>query len=304
MTRLRWLYAGIAASIFTLTLAADASSTCWYPDGATAEPGHVPCNQTISGASACCDPDDSCTTSGMCLGASGWVYRGSCTDSNWESGNCANQFPNCTTEPTSGRRYHTWTALWACSPLGLPLSEYCCGYANGASCCPSKFTLGVTGQAFKPGDDQRVKNISAAAIAQYTSTRTASAVSSSTSSPATASAACSAASAIAAASPTPSVCPDPELGTKLGLGIGVPLGVLAAGILGLLFWREANRGRMKGVQDDRNVNAGYATQQQHLGNGNGHRNGYDQDPMKNQWVPGAVPLFEAPPNHLLAELKA
>jgi hypothetical protein len=97
MARLRWLYAGIAASIFTLTLAADASSTCWYPDGATAEPGHVPCNQTISGASACCDPDDSCTTSGMCLGASGWVYRGSCTDSNWESGNCANQFPNCTT---------------------------------------------------------------------------------------------------------------------------------------------------------------------------------------------------------------
>ncbi|PQE17390.1 effector OEC112 precursor protein [Rutstroemia sp. NJR-2017a BVV2] len=296
MARLRWLYAGIAASIFTLTLAADASSTCWYPDGATAEPGHVPCNQTISGASACCDPDDSCTTSGMCLGASGWVYRGSCTDSDWESDNCANQFPNCTTEPTSGMRYRTWTALWACSPLGLPLSEYCCGYANGESCCPSKFKLGVTGQAFKPGDDQRAKNISAAAIAQYTSTRTVSTVSSIASSPATATA--SAASAIATASSTPSACPDPELGTKLGLGVGVPLGLLAAGILGLLFWREANRGRTKSVPD-RNVNAGYAGQQ-HLGNGNR----YDQDTMKNQWVPGAVPVFEAPPNHLLAELKA
>jgi hypothetical protein len=152
-----------------------------------------------------------------------------------------------------------------------------------------------------------VKNISAAAIAQYTSTRTASTASSITSSPATvtASAACSlvtasAASAIAATS----ACPDPELGTKLGLGIGVPLGVLAAGILGLLFWREGNRGRMKSVPDDRNVNAGYATQQQqqHLGNVRG--NGYEQDTMKNQWVPGAVPVFEAPPNHLLAELKA
>jgi hypothetical protein len=203
-------------------------------------------------------------------------------------------------------RYRTWTALWACSPLGLPLSEYCCGYANGASCCPSKFKLGVTGQAFKPGDDQRVKDISAAAVARYSSTSTVSTVStvaSATSSVATASvtsalATACAASAVATAFSTPSACPDPELGTKIGLGVGVPLGVLAAGILGLLFMREFNRGKTKSVPD-RNVNAGYVTQQHP---GNGHR--YDQDAMKNQWVPGAIPVFEAPPNHLLAELKA
>ncbi|KAM3087452.1 hypothetical protein ACMFMG_001539 [Clarireedia jacksonii] len=289
MTRLRWLYGGIAASIFTLTLAADASSTCWYPDGITAEPAHVPCNQTISGASACCDPNDSCTTSGMCLGASGWVYRGSCTDSSWKSGNCANQFTDCITEPTGRKPYRTWTALWACSDLGLPLSEFCCGYANGESCCPSKFELGVTGQAFKPGDDQRVKNISAAAIAKYTSTSTIPTVA-------------SAVSSVATASSTPSACPDPDLGTKVGLGVGVPLGVLAAGILGWLFWREVNKGKTKNLQPvpGHDVDPRYAAgQQQHLVN----QNEYEQTAMKNRRAPPPIPVFEAPPNHLRAELK-
>ncbi|KAM3084355.1 hypothetical protein ACMFMF_001714 [Clarireedia jacksonii] len=255
MTRLRWLYGGIAASIFTLTLAADASSTCWYPDGITAEPAHVPCNQTISGASACCDPNDSCTTS----------------------------------EPTGRKPYRTWTALWACSDLGLPLSEFCCGYANGESCCPSKFELGVTGQAFKPGDDQRVKNISAAAIAKYTSTSTIPTVA-------------SAVSSVATASSTPSACPDPDLGTKVGLGVGVPLGVLAAGILGWLFWREVNKGKTKNLQPvpGHDVDPRYAAgQQQHLVN----QNEYEQTAMKNRRAPPPIPVFEAPPNHLRAELK-
>jgi hypothetical protein len=63
-------------------------STCYYPNGVT-EPNHVPCNQTITGASACCDPLDACSTSGICLGRSGWDYRGSCTDQTWDSANCA-----------------------------------------------------------------------------------------------------------------------------------------------------------------------------------------------------------------------
>lgn len=73
-----------------------AAASCYYPDGSS-EPGHVPCNQTISGESACCDPLDSCSVSGFCLGRSGFVYRGSCTDPTYNSGNCANQFDACVT---------------------------------------------------------------------------------------------------------------------------------------------------------------------------------------------------------------
>jgi len=61
--------------IASLILSAEPASTCFYPDGTTTEPNHKPCNTTISN-SACCDPLDSCTTSGICLGRSGFNYRG------------------------------------------------------------------------------------------------------------------------------------------------------------------------------------------------------------------------------------
>lgn len=72
----------------TGVVAALDSSLCFYPDGLTTEPTHSPCNLTVS-ASSCCDPLDACTASGLCLGRTGFNYRGTCTDKTWDSSNCA-----------------------------------------------------------------------------------------------------------------------------------------------------------------------------------------------------------------------
>lgn len=79
----------------------------------------------------------------------------------------------------------------------------------------------------------------------------------------------------------------------------MPLGVLAAGILGWLFWRELKRGKTIGAQTapGHDIDVGHATQQQHLANGSG----YGQDATKTHWAP--VPVFEAPANHARAELR-
>jgi hypothetical protein len=73
-----------------LALAAAGTQHCYYPDGTNADAGTSPCNTTAA-VSACCDPRDSCTVSGLCLGASGWIYRSSCTDQTWTSSACPSQ---------------------------------------------------------------------------------------------------------------------------------------------------------------------------------------------------------------------
>jgi hypothetical protein len=73
-----------------LALAAGDTQHCYYPDGTNADAGTSPCNTTAA-VSACCDPRDSCTISGLCLGASGWIYRSSCTDQTWTSPACPSQ---------------------------------------------------------------------------------------------------------------------------------------------------------------------------------------------------------------------
>jgi hypothetical protein len=81
----RFLFFSATTACFIVS--ARAASSCYYPDGVTIDPTHVPCNSTI-GTSSCCDPLDSCTTSGLCLGRTGFNYRGSCTDKTWTSFNC------------------------------------------------------------------------------------------------------------------------------------------------------------------------------------------------------------------------
>jgi hypothetical protein len=73
-----------------LALVAAGTQHCYYPDGTNADAGTSPCNTTAA-VSACCDPRDSCTISGLCLGASGWIYRSSCTDQTWTSSACPSQ---------------------------------------------------------------------------------------------------------------------------------------------------------------------------------------------------------------------
>jgi len=73
-------------ALLSLLLTPLVRATCYQPNG-NIDTSVVPCNTTIN-SSACCAPTDSCTTSGLCLGASGYVYRSACTDLTWSSKNC------------------------------------------------------------------------------------------------------------------------------------------------------------------------------------------------------------------------
>ena len=64
-----------------------ATATCFWPNGDVAAESYVPCNGTAEGA--CCDRGDICTTSGLCLGRAGYMYRGGCTSSEWAPFQCA-----------------------------------------------------------------------------------------------------------------------------------------------------------------------------------------------------------------------
>ena len=79
--------------LWQMSISAD--STCYWPDGSTV-PSHsdyTPCNQTATGVdSACCGSGDPCSANGYCLGSAGYVYRGGCTDINWDADECC---PSC-----------------------------------------------------------------------------------------------------------------------------------------------------------------------------------------------------------------
>jgi hypothetical protein len=62
---------------------------CFWPDG-TSYPNASPCNASSTG-SHCCGNNDACLESGYCFyqGARrNGIYRGGCTDQNWESAAC------------------------------------------------------------------------------------------------------------------------------------------------------------------------------------------------------------------------
>ncbi|KAH7311880.1 hypothetical protein BKA65DRAFT_574530 [Rhexocercosporidium sp. MPI-PUGE-AT-0058] len=219
--------------LLSISVSIRALATCYYPDGIHKEPGHVPCNQTTSSASACCDPRDSCSESGICLGASGWDYRGSCTDQSWTSDNCpGKQWDSCITDtysrdikdPSTNEKYGGFTAIWSCSPPGTRFTEFCCAQGDSSqSCCNSSFDLGSTGLAFKPGYD--------AILASLTQSSTAPTATSDSSD-----SQCSH-EGVTSTYNDNSTSND-NLGTKVGLGVGIPLGVLILGLLSWLFYRE------------------------------------------------------------------
>ena len=65
--------------------------TCYWPSGNVAQSNYVACNSTAA-VSACCAANDACTTFGWCLGSSGFVYRGGCTDAHWSTDACQKDY--------------------------------------------------------------------------------------------------------------------------------------------------------------------------------------------------------------------
>lgn len=64
-----------------------AQSQCFVPNGQAAA-GNFPCDPTAT-HSACCDTGSTCLTNKLCRGPNGNIIRGTCTDKNWESPECA-----------------------------------------------------------------------------------------------------------------------------------------------------------------------------------------------------------------------
>ncbi|KAF8855419.1 hypothetical protein BDZ45DRAFT_503667 [Acephala macrosclerotiorum] len=219
----------------TRATAALDSSLCFYPDGITTEPTHSPCNLTVS-ASSCCDPLDACTASGLCLGRTGFNYRGTCTDKTWDSSNCA---ASCHADPFNNVAYNEVTPLWSCDKPGAPETNYCCNSPTRNCCTIATFAYGTTGIAFKTGMDQmllELASLSSSGNVTVTVTATGGAATRTE------------ASSNSANSAETSSSSSSNLGAAIGAGVGVPMGILSLGILGFLFWRERRHSQYNSQQ--------------------------------------------------------
>ena len=66
---------------------------CFVPNGTIhylyGRKAYVPCGPDDGTHTGCCAPLDGCSTTGLCFGSAGYMYRGGCTDATWTSENCA-----------------------------------------------------------------------------------------------------------------------------------------------------------------------------------------------------------------------
>lgn len=135
--------------------------------------------------------------------------------------------------------YNKFTALFSCNAGGTFQADYCCD-SPGRNCCTiATFDYGTTGESFKPGMDQlllELANINSSTPMTITVTATATgSLASQTESRNSTSASSSSSS---------------NIGTAVGAGVGVPLGVLAVGILGFLFYRERRHSQYSSQQTE------------------------------------------------------
>ena len=81
------------ATLLALALVLPAlARKCYFPDGSIPrgdESDYVPCGTENGPHSACCAAGEGCTTTGLCYGAAGYMYRGGCTDKSWSAPACA-----------------------------------------------------------------------------------------------------------------------------------------------------------------------------------------------------------------------
>ncbi|KAL7941560.1 hypothetical protein V8C42DRAFT_334922 [Trichoderma barbatum] len=96
---------------------------CYFPNGRPSN--DFPCNPNAK-QSACCGGGlgASCLSNKLCQSNDGNIIRGSCSDKNWSSPECANY---CLSADTGG------TDLISCSNVTNTDTSYCCDHTNG--CC-------------------------------------------------------------------------------------------------------------------------------------------------------------------------
>ncbi|KAL6856717.1 hypothetical protein J3F83DRAFT_751584 [Trichoderma novae-zelandiae] len=98
---------------------------CYYPNGSPSS--DFPCDPNAK-ESACCGGGlgASCLNNRLCQSNDGNIIRGSCSDKDWSSPECA---PFCLSADTGG------TDLISCSNVTNADNSFCCDHTNG--CCNS-----------------------------------------------------------------------------------------------------------------------------------------------------------------------
>ncbi|KAG8671799.1 hypothetical protein FPOAC2_05157 [Fusarium poae] len=213
-----------------------AANKCYYPNGI--EANDFPCDPDAKN-SVCCGGGlgTVCLSNKLCIGADGNTLRGSCTDKNWASPECAMY---CLGADRGG------TDLISCSNVTGSDTSFCCDHNPG--CCNS----GVGRFAVLPSNpkvwatwDRRATKytvVGTVFIDEATSTPApaTSDASSLVTSASTYVTTTSEASASSSASNTPASADEPagiSTSAKAGIGAGVGVGAVLAMTVVYLLWR-------------------------------------------------------------------
>ncbi|KAF3245552.1 hypothetical protein TWF192_007417 [Orbilia oligospora] len=122
----------ILLSLMALPSLITAQRRCYFPNGNLA-PDHRACNpesETNNNVhSSCCSIDDNvaCLSSNYCLNQNGYVYRGACTDRDWEDSSCPRKY--CTLFSGSGMN------LLSCDDVSR---SWCCADGGSTPCCKNE----------------------------------------------------------------------------------------------------------------------------------------------------------------------
>ncbi|KAJ5825324.1 hypothetical protein N7474_002462 [Penicillium riverlandense] len=207
------------------------ATECYYPNGTPAD-GDVPCRGDGT-ASACCGPDAVCLTNGLCLAIEQpfGLSRGSCSDSTWQSDNCA-QYCGMDYGPAGG------AALVLFNSTGSD-SYYCCNSViaeDNAATCSNSMT-GEPSTPFKVNNAELVPGV--AALSNLVKKSKLSHIASHAA-PQTEPTKHTTNSSTEELNSNNTTC-DSNKDVAIGAGVGVPLGLLAIAFLVWALWERRRR---------------------------------------------------------------
>ena len=321
----------IAGSVYFITTAATTGAqTCYFPNGVEAT-NDTPCRATQPGqASACCAHLDICLDNKLCLPQGGnkeIVWRGSCTDHSWQSGDCPQYCQDGKFFPMiPGKRKYScvlatcYFVLVRCPVLhkidprshfllsvstnhGVPIfpfqldTDYCCGPGNSSSGKCKHSTRGSV-EPFPINVGRVIFNRTSGSTSPNDSDTSSITILS------TATVTVSSGTALSTAETDPSdntiqqthdTSSSSKKSTAIGVGVGVPCGLALLGAMGLL-WRQRAR-ELDARREARDWEEKYTAllkskQGGLIGTGN-----YMQELVHEEWRPDEIDgrlVYEAP----------
>ncbi|KAL6697227.1 hypothetical protein J3F84DRAFT_368357 [Trichoderma pleuroticola] len=210
---------------------------CYYPNGSPSS--DFPCDPNAK-QSACCGGGlgAACLSNKLCQSNDGNIIRGSCSDKNWSSPECANF---CLSADTGG------TDLISCSNVTNTDTSYCCDHTNG--CCNSgagRFNvLPKNPQVWATWDNGATVYKVVGTVFTGTPSTTSRAPTKATSTTTT---------TTTSAAPTNSSPSQSNQssglsnGAKAGIGVGVAVGVILVAVVAFLVWKLRQRKASAGTE--------------------------------------------------------